>query len=155
MVRHLRLIPVLLLLLLAAPRALAAGPNDACDYITGFMMLANGFPQVVGSCTDQGHYLDPGADPHDFVQHTTNGILVRRTFNLEPEFTNGYQTWVVNPEGQTLMRLNTEQFDWEKVPHVVAPGIQTNTAVLPCVARDMNYAHCVPASSLPSFPTPL
>ncbi|MBV8086245.1 MAG: hypothetical protein JO247_15675 [Chloroflexi bacterium] len=146
---RLRLISVLgLATALLAPVAIhAATPADACDYITGFQMLYLAAPQAVGQCTDQGHYLDPGADPHDFVQHTTGGLLVRRGFNDEAAFTNGYMSWLLDPTtGQIVTRLNTDpEFAWEKAPASHPAGVPVNSSVAPCIARDMNLAHCLPA----------
>src|SRR5690242_5849587 len=116
-------------LVMAVPTAAAA---DGCNYITGFAMLANGLPDVVGDCLEQGHYLEPGSDPRDFVQHTSNGLLVRLAFNGEPAFTDGYRSWVVDFDGRVWSRLNTEQFDWEKMRHGPAPGVPTSSSTLPC-----------------------
>ena len=135
-----------LVLLAPAGSVAAAGPNDQCNYITGFQMLVQAAPSVVGACTDQGHYLDPGADPHDFVQHTTGGLLVRRSFNGEAAFTDGYMSWLLDPaDGQVLTRLNTDpEFPWEKVAARHVEGARVNSAAAPCVARDMNLADCLP-----------
>ena len=124
--------------------AAAVSPSDSCNYITGFQMLVDAVPQAAGMCTEQGHYWEPGADPRDFVQHTTTGLFVRRAFNDEPGFTNGYLSWVVGPQGQVLSRLNTDQFDWEKIPRQEPVGAVVSQAVAPCIARDMNLAHCTP-----------
>jgi hypothetical protein len=132
--------------LLGPAAAHAASPAEDCDYITGFQLLFEAAPQAVGHCTDQGHYLDPRADPLDFVQHTTGGLFVRRSFNDEAAFTDGYQSWLLNPStGQIVTRLNSDpEFAWERVPTTHPIGVPVNTSVAPCIAHDMNLAHCLP-----------
>ncbi len=110
--RFVALVVAGLLVLLAAPTAAAA----ECEFVLGFKTLktlinaAEG-PDKVGACLENERFTP---EQGEALQQTTGGLLVWHKADNWTAFTDGYRTWVNGPDG-LQSRLNTEQFDWERL----------------------------------------
>ena len=94
----------------AAGWAPVAGQPAPCRFTLGFADLRQAIgASTVGECL-QDEYQDPVSG--DTRQATTRGELVYRRASNTSAFTNGYETWVMGPNG-LQRRLNTERFAWE------------------------------------------
>lgn len=85
-----------------------AAPVSAagCEIVLGFKTLAGAVP-AVGVCLDDAVYDADGAR-----QHTTGGLLVWRRADGFTAFTDGANTWVMEPHG-VQRRPNQDRFCWE------------------------------------------
>src|SRR3712207_4734698 len=84
-----------------------AGQPATCRFALGFADLRQAIGVgTVGECL-QDEYQDPASG--DTRQATTRGELVHRRASNTSAFTNGYETWVMGPNG-LQRRLNTERF---------------------------------------------
>ena len=110
--RFVALIVAGLLVLFTAPTAAAA----ECEFVLGFatlktlINLSEGQDKV-GDCLENERF-DPVRG--EALQQTTGGLLVWHKADNWTAFTDGYRTWVNGPSG-LQSRLNTEQFDWERL----------------------------------------
>ena len=110
--RFVALVVAGLLVLSAAPAAAAA----ECKFVLGFatlktlIKLSEGQDKV-GACLENERF-DPVRG--EALQQTTGGLLVWHKADNWTAFTDGYRTWVNGPSG-LQSRLNTEQFDWERL----------------------------------------
>ena len=110
--RFVALVVAGLLVLSAAPAAAAA----ECKFVLGFatlktlIKLSEGQDKV-GACLENERF-DPVRG--EALQQTAGGLLVWHRADNWTAFTDGYRTWVNGPSG-LQSRLNTEQFDWERL----------------------------------------
>ena len=110
--RFVALVVAGLLVLFAAPTTAAA----ECEFVLGFatlktlINLSEGQDKV-GDCLENERF-DPVRG--EAQQQTTGGLLVWHKADNWTAFTDGYRTWVNGPSG-LQSRLNTEQFDWERL----------------------------------------
>ena len=95
----------------AATRSSATAPAS-CRFVLGFQALHDLLPAVVGDCLDDERHSPENGDG---MQHTTKGLLVWRKADNLTAFTDGYRTWVNDPQG-VRQRLNTQRFAWEANP---------------------------------------
>ena len=107
-----RIIAIILtvsLLTLTAATVSGHGDND-CRFspVLGFKALHDLIPDIVGDCLQNWHFNSNG----DFVQATTDGLLIRRKSDSWTAFTDGYRTWINGPHGLEE-RLNTQRLSWE------------------------------------------
>ena len=104
-----------LLAMLAAPTAAAA----ECEFVLGFATLktliesAEGTDKV-GACSVNERF---SPEKGESLQDTTGGLLIWRKADNWTAFTDGYRTWINGPVG-LQSRLNTELFDWERIPQL-------------------------------------
>lgn len=109
----------LCILLARTTPANAAG----CDFEHGFQTLRELIPGIVGDCLRDAHFSPLTGDG---FQETTGpdengGLLIWRKASNISSFTDGYRTWLLGPLGLQV-RLNTDQFDWERaIPPPVTP----------------------------------
>jgi hypothetical protein len=110
-VARLRTLTVLVLALGLLPATSAAAlAQAACSLHGGFAALASQVPDRVGTCTDNETYrLDIG----ESIQHTTNGQLTWRALDGWTAFSDGTNTWVLDPSGQAQARPVDRRFPWE------------------------------------------
>ena len=110
--RFVALVVAGLLVLFAAPTTAAA----ECEFVLGFatlktlINLSEGQDKV-GDCLENERF-DPVRG--EALQQTAGGLLVWHRADNWTAFTDGYRTWVNGPSG-LQSRLNTEQFDWERL----------------------------------------
>ena len=113
-------------LLLSSPLVFA---QSACQLTGGFALLQSQIPDRVGTC--QGAEVDR-LELGEATQPTTNGRLIYHTVDGVVSFTDGAQTWVLDPSGQVQMRGANERFPFEfngdGFPLVGQAGPQINGA---------------------------
>ena len=106
--------------------------QSACQLSGGFAQLAAQLPDRVGTC--QGN-VDSHLELGEATQATTNGLLVYHTIDGVVSFSDGFHTWVLDPNGQVQVRQVNERFPWEfngdGLPLVGQPGPSING---PCEA---------------------
>jgi zinc/manganese transport system substrate-binding protein len=162
-VRRLGLAVGLLASLLAMPTSPAFA--QSCQLTGGFALLANQIPDRVGAC--QGAEVDR-LELGEATQPTSNGRLVYHTVDGVVSFTDGFHTWVLDPNGEVQVRDVNERFPFEfngdGLPLVGQPGPQINgpcpTAPVRILAVENFYANlanqlggqCVTTSTILSDP---
>ena len=139
------MVALLASLAVASPPAFA---QSACQLTGGFAQLQAQIPDRVGTC--QG---DVSSRPElgEATQRTTNGLLVYHTLDGVVSFSDGFHTWVLDPNGQVQVRNTGERFSFEfngdGLPLVGQSGPQTNgpcpTAPLKVLAVENFYASLV------------
>ena len=133
-----------------------AGQTAPCRFVQGFADLRQAVGAgSVGECL-QDEYQDPVSG--DTRQATTRGELVYRRASNTAAFTNGYETWVMGPNG-LQRRLNSERFAWEPDAASFAragEGTPTTSAARPSLTRPTAPPLASPAASpgLAASPTP-
>ena len=88
----------------------AASAQAACSFHGGFATLASQVPDHVGTCTDNETYRP---DIGESVQHTTSGQFTWRALDGWTSFSDGTNTWVLDPNGQAQVRPVDRRFSWE------------------------------------------
>jgi zinc/manganese transport system substrate-binding protein len=101
------LLPLASLFAASAP---AEAATPACQFRLGFLQLQSQIPDIVGNCLDNDYVNVTNGDTN---QDTTNGQLVWRKADGVLAFTNGANSWVVDPNGNVQERDNDERFAWE------------------------------------------
>jgi lipoprotein-anchoring transpeptidase ErfK/SrfK len=107
-VRHLTVLLTFLALAVGPFTSPALAEQPGCQFALGFKALHDHMPAVVGDCLDN-EQADAGGNR---VQHTAGGVMVWRSADNLPAFTNGEQTWVKGPFG-VQQRTNGVTFPWE------------------------------------------
>jgi zinc/manganese transport system substrate-binding protein len=107
-----RLPRLVLALILALPLlpAAAAAAQAACSFHGGFAALHDQAADRVGRCTDNETYRP---DLGESIQHTTTGQLTWRALDGWTAFSDGTNTWVLDPSGQAQVRPVDRRFPWE------------------------------------------
>jgi len=108
------------LITFATPTPVAAAN---CAFTFGFKTLHDLIPSTVGTCVTDESYAPNG----DGLQQTTTGLLVWRKADNHTAFTNGYNTWVLGPNG-LQERLNNARFAWEPdvAPAIIDPRLSAS-----------------------------
>jgi hypothetical protein len=104
-----------LLFVLPVP-ATAQHASVGCQFIRGFKHLHDLAPDTVGACTSTRLFAANG----DILQHTTNGLMVRRNADNWTAFTDGSTTYIDGPRG-LVSRPNANRFRWEHDQDVPSP----------------------------------
>jgi len=120
------LLPTLVLALLSFLFAFATPTSAAtasCQFAFGFKTMHDRIPAIVGNCVTDESYAANG----DGLQKTANGLLVWRKADNHTAFTNGFNTWVLGPNG-LQERLNNARFAWEPdvAPSLVDPRLSAS-----------------------------
>ena len=89
----------------SAPAELAS----RCEIGGRFLVLSEPLPDLIGSCVGP-EVLN--AETGDIQQPVDGGVLVLRSADNTPMFTDGWQTWLAGPNGIET-RLNSERLTWE------------------------------------------
>jgi zinc/manganese transport system substrate-binding protein len=140
-------VAVLLLALLALSCAPAAAQAN-CSFRGGFAQLQALIPDQVGACQGDEHYRP---DIGQSTQPTSNGTLIWHSVDGALAFSNGAQTWVLDPNAQVQVRGTNERFPFEfngdGLPLVGQPAPAINgpcpTSVVPVLAVENFYASIV------------
>lgn len=74
----------------------------------GFQAMSQLIPVDVGQPLESEHHNEIG----NGFQQTANGLFVWHSLTNVTDFTDGFRTWVLAPEG-FLVRFNDERFDFE------------------------------------------
>ena len=121
-----------LALALLASLAIPGTPGvaqSACPLSGTFALLQSQIPDRVGTCS--GAEVDR-LELGEATQPTTNGRLVYHSVDGVVSFSDGTNTWVLDPDGQAQVRGANERFPWEfngdGLPLVGEPGPQINAA---------------------------
>jgi zinc/manganese transport system substrate-binding protein len=88
----------------------AASAQAACSLHGGFATLASQVPDHVGVCTDDETYRP---DIGESIQHTTTGQFTWRALDGWTSFSDGTNTWLLDPNGQAQARPIDRRFAWE------------------------------------------
>jgi zinc/manganese transport system substrate-binding protein len=83
---------------------------QTCQLEGGFAQLAAQIPDRVGTC--QGSQIGR-VELGEATQPTTNGLLVYHSLDGVVSFSDGTQTWVLDPSGQVQVRNPGERFPFE------------------------------------------
>jgi zinc/manganese transport system substrate-binding protein len=98
----------LLATLIAAPSASLA--QASCQFRGGFAQLQQLIPDRVGTCLEDEQYRP---DIGQSTQRTTNGTLAWHSVDNALAFSDGFHTWVLDPNGQVQVRNVNERFAFE------------------------------------------
>jgi zinc/manganese transport system substrate-binding protein len=126
---------LVLLASLAVTRCPALAQTN-CQLAGGFAQLQSQIPDRVGTC--QGPERDH-VELGEATQPTTNGRMVYHSVDGVVSFSDGTQTWVLDPSGQVQVRNANERFPFEfngdGFPLVGEPGPRING---PCPSTPIN-----------------
>lgn len=101
----------------SAPYPVAAQPG--CAFKLGFKALHDQIPDIVGDCVTDEQWNGL----RDWNQHTTNGLMVWRSFENWTAFTNGATTWINGPYGVESRPNEGPFFGWEvRISPTVPPA---------------------------------
>jgi len=140
-----RLLWIGLVVALGASVCAPATGQSACQLGREFARLQAQLPERIGACTaNETSHVELG----EVSQPTTTGQLVYRAVDGVASFTDGTQTWVLDPSGQVQVRGIDERFPWEfngdGLPLVGQPAPNTNgpcpTAPVRVLAVENFYA---------------
>src|ERR1700737_2278283 len=107
MLRFALILPLAVTFLLPAVPAAA---QAACSFRGGFAQLQTLIPDRVGTCTaDEQYRPDQGLS----TQQTSAGTLLWHSVDGAISFTDGFHTWVLDPDGQVQVRGVAERFPFE------------------------------------------
>jgi zinc/manganese transport system substrate-binding protein len=116
----------LLATLLSAP---AAAAQSTCQFRGGFVQLQQLIPDRVGACVQDEQYRP---DIGQSTQRTSNGTLVWHSVDGSLSFSDGFHTWVLDPNGHVQVRNVDErlafEFNGDGFPIVGQPAPNTNAA---------------------------
>ena len=120
---------VALVAVLAVSGQVPTGLAAQCEIRPRFRVLAEALPELIGNC------VAPEAlngETGDIEQPVDGGVLVLRSADNTPTFTDGWQTWVAGPNGIET-RLNSERLAWEpgEASLAVAAVAPDEAAVVP------------------------
>jgi|GEM_PF-4050813 len=136
--RPLLVVALVILLLASFPvTPAAAAPN--CQFVYGFKTLHTLIPNVVGNCVSNEAYAANG----DALQKTTDGLLVWRKADNHTAFTNGFDTWVLGPDGLQV-RQNNARFAWE--PDAAPPDVDPRLSASYQLAANSSFSSVVTAA---------
>jgi len=140
-------------LTLALLATLVVGPGAAsaqagCAFRGGFAQLQALIPDRVGTCLEDEQYRP---DLGQSSQRTSNGTLIWHSVDGALTFSDGFHTWLLDPNGQVQVRNLNERFPFEfngdGFPIVGQPAPATNgpcpTTPLPVLAVENFYANLV------------
>jgi zinc/manganese transport system substrate-binding protein len=140
------LVVSLLATLVVAPGAVSA--QTGCQFRGGFAQLQALIPDRVGTCVQDEQYRP---DIGQSTQRTSNGTLIWHSIDGALSFSDGFHTWVLDPNGQVQVRDVKERFAFEfngdGFPIVGQPAPATNgpcpTAPIAVLAVENFYASLV------------
>jgi zinc/manganese transport system substrate-binding protein len=90
--------------------AASVAAQPACSFRGGFAQLWALIPDRVGSCVaDEEYRPDLGVS----TQRTSNGTLIWHSVDSRLTFSDGFHTWVLDPNGQVQVRDVNERFPFE------------------------------------------
>jgi zinc/manganese transport system substrate-binding protein len=90
--------------------ALPASAQAACVFHGGFAQLQTQIPDRVGAClADEKYRPEIG----ESFQPTANGALVWHSVDGAISFSDGFHTWVLDPNAQVQVRNVSERFPFE------------------------------------------
>ena len=120
---------VALVVVLAVSGSIPTGLAAQCEIRPRFRVLAEALPELIGNC------VAPEAlngETGDIEQPVDGGVLVLRSADNTPVFTDGWQSWVAGPNGIET-RLNSERLAWEpgEASLAVAAVAPDEAAVVP------------------------
>ncbi|MCX5985134.1 MAG: trypsin-like peptidase domain-containing protein [Chloroflexi bacterium] len=100
-----------------------------CEIWPRFLVLAEALPDLIGNCVASEAL---NGETGDIEQPVDGGVLVLRSADNTPTFTDGWQTWVAGPNGIET-RLNSERLAWEpgEASLAVAAVAPDEAAVVP------------------------
>ena len=100
---------VALVAVLAVSGQIPTGLAAQCEIRPRFRVLAEALPELIGNCVASEAL---NGETGDIEQPVDGGVLVLRSADNTPVFTDGWQTWVAGPNGIET-RLNSERLAWE------------------------------------------
>jgi len=100
---------VALVAVLAVSGSIPTGLAAQCEIRPRFRVLAEALPELIGNCVASEAL---NGETGDIEQPVDGGVLVLRSADNTPTFTDGWQTWVAGPNGIET-RLNSERLAWE------------------------------------------
>jgi len=100
---------VALVAVLALSGSIPTGLAAQCEIRPRFRVLAEALPELIGNCVASEAL---NGETGDIEQPVDGGVLVLRSADNTPVFTDGWQTWVAGPNGIET-RLNSERLAWE------------------------------------------
>ena len=100
---------VALVAVLAVSGQVPTGLAAQCEIRPRFRVLAEALPELIGNCVASEAL---NGETGDIEQPVDGGVLVLRSADNTPVFTDGWQTWVAGPNGIET-RLNSERLAWE------------------------------------------
>src|SRR6266540_3501415 len=126
----------------------AASAQAGCAFRGGFAQLQALIPDRVGTCLEDEQYRP---DLGQSSQRTSNGTLIWHSVDGALTFSDGFHTWLLDPNGQVQVRNLNERFPFEfngdGFPIVGQPAPATNgpcpTTPLPVLAVENFYANLV------------
>jgi len=114
---------------LALLATLLSAPAAAAQFRGGFAQLQQLIPDRVGACVQDEQYRP---DIGQSTQRTSNGTLVWHSVDGSLSFSDGFHTWVLDPNGQVQVNNVDERFAFEfngdGFPIVGQPAPNTNAA---------------------------
>ena len=128
--------------------ALPASAQPACSFRGGFAQLQSQIPDRVGTClADEKYRPEIG----ESFQPTSTGALVWHSVDSAISFSDGFHTWVLDPNAQVQVRNVNERFSFEfngdGFPLVGQPASTANgpcpTAPAAVLAVENFYANIV------------
>ena len=102
-------VAVALVVVLAVSGPVPTGLAAQCEIWPRFLVLAEALPDLIGNCMAPESL---NGETGDIEQPVDGGVLVLRSADNTPVFTDGWQTWVAGPNGIET-RLNSERLAWE------------------------------------------
>jgi zinc/manganese transport system substrate-binding protein len=95
---------------LVLPTLPASAQAAACSFRGGFAQLQSQIPDRVGTClADEKYRPEIG----ESFQPTSNGFLVWHSVDGAVSFSDGFHTWVLDPDAQVQVRNVNERFSFE------------------------------------------
>lgn len=98
----------ILAVLLGAGVPLPLARAQTCEFQSGFKLLHDLLPDIVGECLENEQWVGDGTR-----QRTTGGLLVWRRADNWTAFTDGYRTWSIGPHG-LHEQSNAAGFGWQR-----------------------------------------
>ena len=120
---------VALVAVLAVSGSIPTGLAAQCEIRPRFRVLAEALPELIGNCVASEAL---NGETGDIEQPVDGGVLVLRSADSTPVFTDGWQSWVAGPNGIET-RLNSERLAWEpgEASLAVAAVAPDEVAVVP------------------------
>ena len=118
---------VALVAVLAVSGSIPTGLAAQCEIRPRFRVLAEALPELIGNCVASEAL---NGETGDIEQPVDGGVLVLRSADSTPVFTDGWQSWVAGPNGIET-RLNSERLAWEPGEASLAVAVADEVAVVP------------------------
>ncbi len=117
---------VALIAVVAVSGSIPSGLAAQCEIRPRFRVLAVALPELIGNCVASEAL---NGETGDIEQPVDGGVLVLRSADNTPVFTDGWESWVAGPNG-IEKRLNSERLAWEPGEATVA-AVADEAGVLP------------------------